>query len=99
MLRPERRNKIQDGFRLAFSIFCRANPKIVTFPAGHGGPLDNSSRTGCGPRAGRCAPLIYIIFISINALTLMLENHFLQSTFLLAGISLYAVSYINSNLN
>src|SRR6218665_1452143 len=36
MLRPKRRNKIQDGFRLAFSIFCRANPKIVTFPAGHG---------------------------------------------------------------
>src|SRR6218665_659370 len=33
--------------------------KIVTFLVGHRGPLEDSSRAGCGPRAGRCAPLQY----------------------------------------
>src|SRR6218665_621588 len=36
--------------------------KIITFPVGHRGPLEDSSRAGCGPRAGRCAPLIYSYF-------------------------------------
>src|SRR6218665_1928404 len=33
--------------------------EILTFPVRHGGPHDDSSRAGCGPRAGRCAPLPY----------------------------------------
>src|SRR6218665_2068955 len=40
---------------------CRLNvcvsSKKSLFPVGLGGPLDDSSRAGCGPRAGRCAPL------------------------------------------
>ena len=31
------------------------------FLAGGGGPQDDSSLAGCGPRAGRCAPLMYMI--------------------------------------
>jgi len=31
--------------------------EIVTFPVGHRGPHEDSSRAGCGLRAGRCAPL------------------------------------------
>jgi len=31
--------------------------KIITFPIGRHGPHEVSSRVGCGPRAGRCAPL------------------------------------------
>jgi len=30
---------------------------LVTFLAGHRGPHEDSSWAGCGPRAGRCAPL------------------------------------------
>src|SRR6218665_1156146 len=33
--------------------------EILTFPVRHGGPHDDSSRAGCDPRAGRCAPLEY----------------------------------------
>jgi len=31
--------------------------KIVTFLVGQRGPHEDSSQAGCGPRAGRCAPL------------------------------------------
>jgi len=31
----------------------------MDFSAGDGGPHEDSSRAGCGPRAGRCASLIY----------------------------------------
>jgi len=31
--------------------------KIVTFFVGHRGPHEDPSWAGCGPRAGRCAPL------------------------------------------
>ena len=37
--------------------------KIITFHVGHRGPLEDSSRAGCGPRAGRCAPLTYSILL------------------------------------
>jgi len=29
-----------------------------SFLVGHRGPHEDSSRAGCGPRAGRCAPLV-----------------------------------------
>jgi len=35
-----------------------AGLKIVPFLVGHHGPQEDSSRAGCGPRAGRCAPLV-----------------------------------------
>ena len=34
--------------------------KIFTFLVGHRGPHEDPLRVGCGPRAGRCAPLIYV---------------------------------------
>src|SRR6218665_145298 len=37
--------------------------KIIHFLVGHRGPHEDSSRVGCGPRAGRCAPLIYNLVI------------------------------------
>src|SRR6218665_2682564 len=39
--------------------------KIVPFVFGHRGPHDDSSRAGCGPRAGRCAPLFYRLYTDI----------------------------------
>ena len=35
--------------------------KIVPFLDGRRGPHEDSSRAGCGPRAGRCVPLLYIV--------------------------------------
>jgi len=46
--------------------------KITTFPVGHRGPLEDSSRAGCGPWAGRCAPLNYIKTTVSHGLSLQL---------------------------